>query len=154
MYEMWKEGENGRDQDTSASLHGVFQVCLKSKLILLIHRPWNSRGHFHIKFSPFECRNTSGAFEDGNFKCFTSPNSIHNMRIGILYQRLQFSPFLHSRQQDAENLLLLFSTALHIKANRDKCRWVKLGFCSPVLPFFQGCCVTLSGLTRKVSADI
>ena len=156
MCEMRKNGER------MAGIKTHLQVCIAvSKFvprgpspILLIQHPWNSRGPFHIKFPPFECKNTSRTIEDGNFKCFTSPNSINNMWIGLLYRRWQFSPFLHRRPQDAENLLLLFSTALHIKANRDKCRWVKLGFCSSVLPFSQGCCITLSGLTRKVSADI
>jgi hypothetical protein len=50
--------------------------------------------------------------------------------------------------------IVAFSTALHIKTNRDKCRWVKPGFCSALLPFVQGCCIPLSGLTGKVSADI
>lgn len=99
--EKWRE--DGRDQDTPASLHSSFHVCSQRNT----SHPWNSWGHFHIKSTLFEYRNTSGTFEDGNFKCFTSPNSINNMWIGLLYRRWQFSPFLHQRQQDAESLLLL-----------------------------------------------
>lgn len=126
----------------------VAEFALREAFLILIYGLWNSWGHFYINFIPFEGKTVDGTYEDINFRRLTSPNSKSRHVNWITTPEMTlFSPSFIEVNRIQKNLLSqLFCTLKLIEMNEGG---VKLGFCSPALPFLRVAVLLLQGRLEK-----